>query len=272
MKRKFNFGLLGLTLSVLAVTACNSGIESNSNADGADSLNADTAGAIQVVPVEDSKSFPGATLEIASLTAEKAGTDSAKITVNYNVQNFSLTEHTEDSNAHHMANSQEGQHIHFILDNKPYVALYKPEHSTTVALNSEHYVLSFLSRSYHESIKEKGAAVLKRFKIDENANLVEMDLPTEPSLFYSRPKGEYKGADTERLLLDFYVWNTDLQDGNKVIATINGSEFTLDNWGPYEILNAPSGELTVDLTLVDKDGNALQGDNVSISRTVTIAK
>lgn len=272
MKRKFNLGTMALAFSVLALTACNSGTGNGDNNAGTDSLDTDTAGAIQVVPVEDSKSFPGASLEVSSLTAEKVGTDSAKITVKYKVDNFTLTEHTEDSNAHHMANSQEGQHIHFILDNQPYVALYKPEHSTTVALNSEHYVLSFLSRSYHESIKEKGAAVLKRFIVDENAKLVEMDLPTEPSLFYSRPKGEYKGADTERILLDFYVWNTDLKDGNKVIATINGSEFTLDNWGPYEILNAPSGELTVDLTLADKDGNALKGDNVSISRTVTLSK
>src|SRR5690606_33184101 len=100
---------------------------------------------IKVEPVADSKSFPGASLGISSITSEKVG-DSARITVKYDVQNFTLTEHTEDSNAHHMANSKEGQHIHFILNNEPYIALYKPEHSTIVALGTEHYFFSCLAR------------------------------------------------------------------------------------------------------------------------------
>lgn len=271
MKSNFNLSLVALSFAVLSFTACNSGNKTAENEQSnVDSLASTSE--IKVVPVADSKAFPGANLEIASITSEKVGTDSAKITVKYNVKNFTLTEHTEDSNAHHMANSKEGQHIHFILDNTPYAALYKPEHSVTVKNGTEHFLLSFLSRSYHESIKEKGAAVLKHFKIDENGALSELPLPTEPSLFYSRPKGEYKGADTDRILLDFYVWNTDLKDGNKVKATVNGTDFMLDNWGPYEIVGAPKGEMTVDLTLVDKDGNALTGDNVSISRKVTLSE
>src|SRR5690606_39166099 len=272
MKKNLNLSLVALTFAALSFTACNSGTNSAENESSIDSLNNADMQEIQVVPVADSKSFPGANLEVSSITSEKVGTDSARITVKYNVENFTLTEHTEDSNAHHMANSKEGQHIHFILDNTPYVALYKPEHSAMVKLGTEHHLLSFLSRSYHESIKEKGAAVLKHFKIDENGKLSELDLPTEPSLFYSRPKGEYKGEDANRVLLDFYVRNTDLKDGNQVKATVNGIDFMLDNWGPYEIVNAPKGELTVDLSLVDKDGNALTGDNVSISRKVTLSE
>src|SRR5690554_4107041 len=266
MRKKFNLSLIALALAATSFTACNSGSQNAENTD-ADTV---ATGEIQVVPVVDSKAFPEANLEIASITSEKVGADSARITVKYDVKNFTLTEHTDDMNAGHMANSKEGQHIHFILDNTPYVALYKPENTAMVKLGTEHYLLSFLSRSYHESIKEEGAAVLKHFKIDENGALSELPLPTEPSLFYSRPKGEYTGADTERVLLDFYVWNTDLKDGNKVKATINGTDFVLDNWGPYEILNAPKGELTVDLSLVDQNGDTLSGDNVSISRTVTL--
>lgn len=268
MKKNLNLSLIALALAATSFTACNSGSQNAENNTDA----ADTAATqeIQVVPVADSKAFPGATLGISSITSEKVGTDSARITVKYDVKNYTLTEHTDDMNADHMANSKEGQHIHFILDNKPYAALYKPENTAMVKLGTEHYLLSFLSRSYHESIKEEGAAVLKHFKIDENGTLSDLPLPTEPSLFYSRPKGEYTGADTERVLLDFYVWNTDLKDGNKVKATINGTDFVLDNWGPYEILNAPKGELTVDLSLVDQNGDTLSGDNVSISRTVTL--
>jgi len=178
-----------------------------------------------------------------------------------------------DHNADHMANSAEGQHIHFILDNQPYTALYKPENSISLKKGTEHYLLSFLSRSYHESIKEPKAYVLKHFKITDAGKYEELPIPADAALFYSRPKGEYKGKDTDALLLDFYLVNTDLSaSGNKVKAEINDSTFTLDNWGPYEITGAPKGDLKVKLTLVGPDGNELKGDNVSISRTVKLSE
>lgn len=149
--------------------------------------------------------------------------------------------------------------------------MYKPEHSATVAINSEHYLLSFLSRSFHESIKTAEAAKLVKFKVNADAKIEELPEVTEPSLFYSRPKGEYKGADTQSVLLDFFIENTTLSAaGNKVKATINGQDFTLDQWVPYEILNLPLGENTIKLTLIDKDGNALTGDNVSVERKITL--
>lgn len=229
----------------------------------------DSVGAITVNPLEHAKEFPGATLKIANLTAEKVGTDSAKITVKYDVENFTLTEQTE--HAHHMANSHDGQHIHFILDNTPYVALYAPEHTFTVPVNSEHYLLSFLSRSFHESIKTEDASKLIKFKVESDATISELPTPTEPSLFYSRPKGDYKGDQTNVLLLDFFVANTTIgADGNQVKAVINGEEFLLDQWVPYEVLNLPKGETTVQLMLVDQDGNAVTGDNVSIERKVNL--
>src|SRR5690606_13499791 len=131
MKQTFKLSLAALAFATLGFTACNSGSQ-NSDASSSDSTEAAIESSIEVLPVEDSKIFPGANLEVASLTSEKVGTDSAKITVKYNVENFTLTEHTDDSNAHHMANSGQGQHIHFILDNTPYSALYEPEHSVTV--------------------------------------------------------------------------------------------------------------------------------------------
>lgn len=268
---KSNFSVLALaaTLAVSSV-ACN---QPTKNTDGEvkdSTALSDTIGAITVNPLPHAKEFPGATLSISSLTSEKIGTDSAKITVKYAIQNFKLTEQTEHS--HHMANSHEGQHIHFILDNGPYAALYKPEHSVTVALNSEHYLMSFLSRSFHESIKTASASKLIKFKVNAEGKVEELPTPTEASLFYSRPKGDYKGEDTKAILLDFFIANTTLAaDGHKVKADVNGQQFTLDQWAPYEILNLPMGETTVKLTLVDKDGNALTGDNVSVERKINLS-
>lgn len=261
--------------SITAVAVLNSFVACNGptkNTDGEvkdSTALQDSVGAIAVNPLTHAKDFPGATLSISSISAEKVGNDSAKVTVKYNVQNFNLTEQTEHT--HHMANSHEGQHIHFILDNAPYAALYKPEHTATVALNSEHYLMSFLSRSFHESIKTADASKLVKFKVNADAKIEELPKVTTPSLFYSRPKGEYKDADTKTILLDFFIENTTLSaDGNKVKANINGQEFVLDQWVPYEILNLPMGENTIKLTLVDKDGNALTGDNVSVERKITL--
>ncbi|HMR18249.1 MAG TPA: hypothetical protein PKA53_03020 [Sphingobacterium sp.] len=257
--------------SVLAAVALSATIVACNNTSTQKTATEDSAEqAITVNAIAHAKEFPGATLNIASITSEKVGTDSAKITVKYDVQNFNLTEQTEHD--HHMANSHDGQHIHFILDNKPYIALYKPEHSVTVPVNSEHYLLSFLSRSFHESIKTPEASKLTKFNVNADGVIEELPAPTEPSLFYSRPKGAYKGDDTKTLLLDFFVANTTLAaDGHKVAAVINGQEFTLDQWTPYEILNLPMGETTVKLTLVDSDGNPVSGDNVSIESKVTLS-
>lgn len=262
--RKLNLFLVGLALSSTAVfTACNE--TAKNETEETTELNT-----LKVNPVADSKQFPGAELKVSSISAEKVGADSALLTVRYDVMNFTLTEHTDDSNAGHMANSSEGQHIHFILDNTPYAALYKPEHSVMVKLDTEHNLMSFLSRSYHESIKEPNAAVLKYFKVDEEGKVIELDNPEEPSLFYSRPKGEYAGEDTNNILLDFYLANTTLDDGYKIEAKVNDSTFVLDQWTPYEIEGAPKGELTVQLTLLDKEGKAMEGENKSITRKTTL--
>ncbi|EFK59466.1 hypothetical protein ACR79P_01980 [Sphingobacterium spiritivorum] len=273
MKKQSWKSALAIVAVGATIVACNNPAKTTGGDSGDSTSMSDTSktAAVTVTPVGHSKEFPGATLKIASLTSEKAGTDSAKITVKYTVENFKLTEQTAHEHADHMANSHEGQHIHFILDNKPYAALYKPENSVTVALNSEHYLLSFLSRSYHESIKSADAYKLVKFKVDNTGKITELPTPKEASLFYSRPKGEYKGEDTKNLLLDFYVVNTTLAaDGNKVVASVNGQDFTLDQWTPYEIKGLPLGDAKIKLTLVDKDGKAVTGDNVSIERDIKL--
>jgi hypothetical protein len=90
-------------------------------------------------------------------------------------------------------------------------------------------------------------------------------------MFYSRPKGEYKGLDTERVILDFYLVNTDLSsDGNKVRATINGEQFLIDKWAPYFMEGLPMGESTIKLELVDHTGNIIDGPFNSVERTISL--
>lgn len=267
--KKTTSTLLAFSTALLTMVSCNQTTKDTDGNVQDSTLLSDTVGAIAVNPLSHAKEFPGASLTISSLTSEKVGTDSARITVKYKVTNFNLTEQTDHE--HHMANSAEGQHIHFILNNEPYEALYKPEHTKVVPINSEHHLMSFLSRSFHESIKTADAHKVVKFKVNADGKIEEMPAPTQPALFYSRPKGEYKSDDTKTVLLDFFVTNTTLgASENKVMAQINGQEFTLDQWVPYEIINLPMGENIIKLSLVDKDGNALTGDNVSIERKITL--
>lgn len=230
--------------------------------------------AIKLAPLtEASPEFPGATLTIKDVKTEMVGTDSVKVTLNYDVKNYELKKQTSATTAGECNNSKDGQHIHFILDNKPYTALYNPTHTFTIPVNSKHYLMSFLSRSYHESLKNKEAGVLLYFSVDEKGVYKKLDNPSTPMVFYSRPKGDYVGNDTKNVLLDFYVYNTTLAaDGHKVKATINGNSFVIDSWKPQFIQNAPMGAMKVKLELVDKDGNTVAGENTSIERDVQLAQ
>lgn len=231
-------------------------------------------------PVGSSPEFPNAQLAIKSVTAEKAGNDSATVTFNFDVKNYELKMQTTDMGNKMCSNSAQGQHIHFIMDNQPYKALYEPANKITLANNSEHYLMVFLSRSYHESVKSKGAAVLYHFKIDANGNVVKLANPTTPMLFYSRPKGDYIGKDTSNVLLDFYVWNCKLSaNGYKVMAHITNesrgaaydANLTISDWKANFIQNLGLGKSHITLTLVDKNGKTVKGPSSTVTRNVTLS-
>ena len=96
------------------------------------------------------------------------------------------------------------------------------------------------------------------------------DLSSE-FLFYSRPKGVYKGADTKKLLLDFYLVNTEISpQGNKVRATVNGKEFIIDEWVPYYIEGLQIGEVTVKLELINSNGELIDAPFNPVERKVTL--
>lgn len=268
MEKNLKISWLSSVLFIaLGLSACNQNTKTDT--DNQDSTARNSALAIEAF--EETNDFPDAGLTLANVKTEDLGEDSVKVTFDYTVANYELTKQTEDIHAEHCANSAEGQHIHFILDNKPYQALYKPTNTITLAKNSEHYLLSFLSRSYHLSVKSPNASVLVKFKIDENGKYAKSADPKEPMLFYSRPKGEYKGKDTEMILLDFYVKNAKIsQQDYKVKVSVNDTTFTVANWCPYFIKGAPDGDLKLKIELLDKEGNTVNNEFNPTERTVTL--
>ncbi len=269
--------LFGSLSAALFFTSCGDGKAPESNTASADSASTPAPAAPQLSSVPASPEFEGASLKISSVKAEKAGNDSTKLIFKFDVKNYELKGQTADAANKMCNNSAQGQHIHFIMDTQPYKALYEPKNEVTVANGTEHYLMVFLSRSYHESVKSPGAAALYHFRITETGNLEKLDDPKTPMVFYSRPKGDYLGKDTANILLDFYVWNCTLgADDNHVVADVssaNGTtaKFTLDSWAPRFINNLAMGKNKVALTLTDKEGNAVDGPCTSATREFNLA-
>lgn len=259
----------------LFITSCGNNTTTSNTGNTAKADSVKSLAPVALASVSPSPDFPNATLEIKSVKSDKVGKDSAKVTFNFDVKNYELKLQTSDNGTKMCNNSDKGQHIHFILDNGPYKALYEPTNDVTLPNDGkEHYLVAFLSRSYHESIKSKGAAVVYHFKIDEKGNLKKLDEPKTPMITYSRPKGDYAGKDTANILLDFYIWNCSLAaDGYKVKAEIANENkttqqltATIDKWEPHFIQNLGTGKCKVTLTLVDKDGKTAEGPGTSASR------
>jgi hypothetical protein len=272
-----------LTLSSALFWACNSAPETSNEEMEADStaamseeveatdnnMNRMEKDGLTVYPAPNSPEFSNAML---TLDKPKTGSNMADgvVEFGFTVANYELGAQTSDAADKGLANSDKGQHIHLIVDNNPYSAHYMPGMSQTFE-EGNHYAIAFLSRSYHESVKSPGAAQLFQFSTGK-ASGGGYDL-TQPMLFYSRPKGTYKGAaETQRILFDFYLQNTALSaTGNKVVLTVNNkTSFTFDTWKPYIIEGLPMGENTFNIKLVDANGELLKSEVNEVTRTFTL--
>src|SRR5437763_12104645 len=213
--------------------------------------------------------------------------------------------------------TQKGNHIHVILDNEPYEAYYEigqPFELRNVAAG-RHTLRVFPSRPWHESYKNDGAFQMVEFTVKgggdaskptttntgekmanpakpESANTSPTPARegkdyspsqagnvdrTKPLLTYSRPKGEYKGADADPIMIDFRLLNAKLQgEGGdyRVRYSVDGGETKfLEKWEPIWLSGWINGKHSVKLELVDKDGNVVDnGGYNSTTRDITISK
>lgn len=159
-----------------------------------------------------------------------------------------------------------GPHLHLILDNEPYQAVY--DVNQPVILNNltpgTHTLRVFASRPWHESFKNDGAYAQTTFHVLTKTEDNRPD-PALPLLTYSRPKGDY-GA--EPILLDFYLTNAPLhvlaQESAddaitdwRIRVTVNGESFILDNWQPTYLKGFEKGKNWVKLEFIDEQGNTV---------------
>lgn len=203
-----------------------------------------------------------------------------------------------------------GNHIHVILDNQPYEAYYNIDREFELrnVADGEHTLRVFPSRPWHESYKNEGAFQAVKFTVKNggadntkptttnsgntmaNANTSatpegkDMQPTTagavdleKPLLTYSRPKGEYKGADADAIMIDFWLANARLKDSGgdyRVRYSVDGGEAKyIDKWEPIWLAGWSAGKHKIKLELVTKDGNLVEnGGYNSTEREITVTK
>lgn len=244
-------------------------------------------GSVEIEQVPRSPAIEDASAEITS-PADGAVLDKADVSVVVGAKNFETGIQTETERADSIANSGNGQHFHMILDNQPYMANYEAGEPFEVeGLDAgAHTLITFPSRSYHESVKGPGAYTFPNFYggydfitfyVKEETGEPMLN-DKDPALVYSRPKGTYSGADTKRILMDFYLHNVELsEDGYKAQYTIRSAEddskvasATLTKWTPAYVKGLSPGTYAVNLKLLDADGNVVEGPFNDTTREITV--
>jgi len=251
--------ILLVLLATVVLLSCKS---DNKKSEVTENTKAEIQKKYKLTPFEPSKSYDDAAMEGMSYSAGK---------FNFKVGDgeYKLGMQTEDAPQKMCANSAKGQHIHLIIDNAPYAAKYTNEFDYDVE-DGEHYMLAFLSRSYHESIKTDKAHIASKVTVTDKA-ITNVQPISDSMLFYSRPKGTYVGKEnTDKVMLDFYPVNANIGTTQKVIANINGEEHEISKWQPYYITGLPMGENTIELSLVTIDGKKVDTPLNPVSRTFTL--
>lgn len=276
--KNFSLLLIPVLLITILVTNCNRKTTAKPSSERITknaTLISYTKNKITLTELYSPEQFENVTLEQTTATSSMELLDNNKFNVNYKTTNYELGKQSDMNGLKGCANSLKGQHIHCIVDNMPYNALYENNATVDAVEDGMHMVLSFLSRSYHESIKNKNAYALSTVITGKSRYVARYAAPdlTKPMLFFSRPKGEYKGGETDAVLLDFFLVNCDLSaKGYKVRAEINGTRFTLIKWAGYFMEGLPLGENTVKLTLLDKDNKEVESPYSSAERKFVLSK
>jgi hypothetical protein len=240
---------------------------------GADSGATATTGPaeVRIIKGENGPAYPDAKLTVTSPAPNQVVTGDSMM-VRVDLKGVDLASPTAGEQSKGIAYSKDGQHIHVIIDDKPYMAMYKQDSFMVGGLSEGvHTLRAFPSRSWHESIKTPGAFVAHTFYVKKKTGTPVL-VDGQPLLTYSRPKGDYKAEDAKQILLDFYLSNAELgADKFKVIASIDGQvKDTITEWMPYLIEGLAAGEHTVKLELVGPDGKVVPGAFNTAERKIKV--
>ena len=233
---------------------------------------------VRVVPVEQT---PESNTVVTKIVFPRPYENKRKTPVNVQlrVEGFPLGVITQNDRAKQIYDDPEGQAIHVIVDNEPYL-IYNQSFEDSFDENREfydkivsfhipftlkpgmHVLRVFPARSYGESLKGKGpfSAEIFYFQDRNKSDDLNIDLQ-KPYLTYNEPQGRYPSGNGDPILLDFLLSNCQLsQDGYKVRLTVDNEVIaTLIKYTPYLLYGLSPGKHTVKLELLDKENKIVPG-------------
>lgn len=242
----------------------------------------DSQRGVQLVPGERSRPLhPDARLTIERPARGSVHADSTP-RVTLRLSGFELGASTPGADARGIAMSDGGQHVHVIVDNQPYQAVYDATSPVRLAAAplgpGVHVLRAFPSRQWHESVKSAGAFAVTHFFVGDTAGAeMETEPPyaeNQPLLTYSRPKGTYEGANADSIMVDFWLRGAELGPaGHKVRLTVDDTlSWTLETWAPHYLLGLADGEHRIGLELLDADGEPVPGRLNRATRTIAVVR
>lgn len=236
----------------------------------------DTTSTVGIIPAP-AMQYPSAKLVIIEPREGqviKNSDDSVRIVMQ--LGGAALGEHTDADSTRGIAYAKQGQHIHVIVDDKPYMADFLNGQPFNVGILPPglHTIRAFPAFSWHESIKSPSSFATRTFYIgrESKEKTTQENNLEGPLLTYSRPKGTYSGNEAKKILLDFYVSNAKLaSDGYHVKLWIDGKPLPdIIDWHAYFIEGLSTGNHTIKLQLTAPDGSVVPGSYNSPSETITV--
>jgi hypothetical protein len=171
-----------------------------------------------------------------------------------------------------LARAPDGQHIHLIVNDRSYQAIYDLDEPVVLEdlPAGTHVIRAFPGRDWHESVKSPGVFDQVVIVVGDG----DLDAFVGPNVVYSRPQGVYEGAQADSILVDFYVDGIELgEDSYQLLFTLNDTQtFRITTWQPYLLVDVPAGEHTLRMELFDAAGQRVETPFIPMERSFEVRR
>ena len=171
-----------------------------------------------------------------------------------------------------------GNHLHFILDDSPFVAHYSRDGIVFHDVSpGPHVIRAFPVYSWHESVKQQDAMAIVQFYVKEKSGGLPLDV-SQPMMIYSAPEGvhdsneQLAGQPHPGILIDWFLHDVTMGSRTGYFVRISVDEkvlTTMKEWRPHYIQQLPPGKHTIKLELL-KDGVPVSDNWNTRERTISV--